>query len=58
MDMTEADIAQNKAINDLAGKVDQALATLNKLLPLIDAIESISHLVDRVEHAVQRLEQL
>ena len=69
MDLTTADIAQNKAINELIHKVDclgielagtlAALARVEKaveeLAPIINAIAAVEKLVQQVEEVVSHL---
>ena len=72
MDLTTADIAQNKAINDIAKKVelleahtavalamlDKLQETLDELAPVINAVAAVETVVERVEQALQRLKLL
>ena len=72
MDLTAADIAQNKAINELAKKAEHleeqlatVLAMLDKLqsaadalAPVLNAVAVVEKLVHHTEAVVSRLEAL
>lgn len=64
-DYTQADLDQNKRINRVIEQLTVVLAMLDKhgdelqaLKPVVEVVQRIAAVADRVEQAVKRLEEL